>query len=198
MHASHAASTAASGISSWQSTASCGGSTTSPRSAFAPGATTISVSPAASTRISATPVGSADSSQLERDARLAQPRESFVGERVLPDCADHRHLGAEPRARDRLVRAFPARVAREGRARDRLTRPRQALAARDEVEVDRPDDRDAGLQAASARRSSTVEPSSVSRRSKRPAQSDERSGAASRLAAVASPSSARTSTASSR
>ena len=53
-------------------------------------------------------------------------------------------------------------------------------------------------QAASARRSSTVEPSSVSRRSKRPAHSDERSGAASRLAAVVSPSSARTRTASSR
>ena len=53
-------------------------------------------------------------------------------------------------------------------------------------------------QAARARRSSTVDPSSVSRRSKRPAQRDDRSGTASRLAAVASPSSARTSTASSR
>ncbi len=53
-------------------------------------------------------------------------------------------------------------------------------------------------QAASARRSSTVDPRSVSRRSNSPAQSDVRSGWASRLAAVASPSSARTSTASSR
>ena len=52
--------------------------------------------------------------------------------------------------------------------------------------------------AAKALRSSTVEPRSVSRRSKSPAQSDERSGAASRLAAVVSPSRARTSTASSR
>ena len=52
--------------------------------------------------------------------------------------------------------------------------------------------------AARALRSSTVEPRSVSRRSKSPAQSDERSGVASRLAAVASPSSARTRTASSR
>jgi hypothetical protein len=56
----------------------------------------------------------------------------------------------------------------------------------------------AAAQAARARRSSTVEPRSVSRRSNRPAQSEERSGAASMLAAVARPSSARTSTASSR
>jgi hypothetical protein len=53
-------------------------------------------------------------------------------------------------------------------------------------------------QAARARRSSTVDPRSVSRRSKSPAQSEERSGTASRLAAVARPSRARTSTASSR
>lgn len=53
-------------------------------------------------------------------------------------------------------------------------------------------------QAARARRSSTVDPSSVSCRSNSPAHKDERSGAASRLAAVESPSSARTSTASSR
>ena len=55
-----------------------------------------------------------------------------------------------------------------------------------------------GVYAASARRSSTVDPSSVSRRSKSPAQSDERSGAAPKLAAVPSPSKARTRTASSR
>jgi Glycosyl hydrolase family 99 len=53
-------------------------------------------------------------------------------------------------------------------------------------------------QAASARRSSTVEPSNVSRRSKSPAQRDDRSGAAPKLAAVPRPSSARTRTASSR
>lgn len=52
--------------------------------------------------------------------------------------------------------------------------------------------------AARARRSSTVDPSSVSRRSNSPAQSDERSGAASRAAAEPRPSSARTRTASSR
>ena len=56
----------------------------------------------------------------------------------------------------------------------------------------------AAAQAASARRSSTVEPRSVSRRSNSPAQSEDRSGAASRLAAVERPSRARTSTASSR
>ena len=57
VHSSHAARTASSGISSWQRTASCGGRSTAPRVAFAPGATAIVVSPSASTWISATPVG---------------------------------------------------------------------------------------------------------------------------------------------
>ena len=46
---SHAERTASSGTSSWQRTASCSGSSTSSRVQFAPGATTICVSPAAST-----------------------------------------------------------------------------------------------------------------------------------------------------
>ena len=54
------------------------------------------------------------------------------------------------------------------------------------------------LQAARARRSSSVRPSRFSRRSKRPAQSDERSGSEPSSAAARRPSRARTSTASSR
>ena len=74
----------------------------------------------------------------------------------------------------------------------RIVAPKKLVAELDSVATRCP------RQAASARRSSTVDPRSVSWRSKRPAHSDERSGAASRLAAVVSPSRARTSTASSR
>ena len=136
--------------------------------------------------------------ELQRDVGGAQPGERFLRERIAADRADERHVRAQSRARDRLVRALPAGHARERGSGHGLARSRQALAPRDEVEVDRPDDRDSWLHAARARRSSTVELKSVSRRSKSPAQSDERSGGASRLAAVARPSSARTSTASSR
>ena len=135
---------------------------------------------------------------LECDACAAKTGERLVGERIRADRTDHRHGRPEARARDSLICALSARVAREGRIRDRLAGPWEPLAPRDQVEVDRPDDGDPWSQAASARRSSTVEPSSVSRRSKSPAHSDERSGQASRLAAVARPSSARTRTASSR
>ena len=79
VHSSQAARTASSGISSWQRTASCGGSSTAPRVAFAPGATAIVVSPSASTWISATPVGSSLSLQHERHARRAKARERLVG-----------------------------------------------------------------------------------------------------------------------
>ncbi len=135
---------------------------------------------------------------LERDAGLPQPRKRFDGLGVSTDRADHGHLRAEPGARDGLIRTLPAGKPREGGSAERLARAREALAARHQVEVDRPDDGDAGRQAASARRSSMVDPRSVSCRSNSPAQRDERSGEASRLAAVASPSRARTSTASSR
>ena len=101
--------------------------------------------------------------------------------------------GTAPCAR-RLARR-PPRLGR-GELPDRRAEEARRSARR--LGEDRPDDRDPRSHAASARRSSTVEPRSVSWRSKSPAQSDERSGSASRLAAVARPSSARTSTASSR
>ena len=94
---------------------------------------------------------------------------------------------AEPGAGDGLVRALAALDAGERRAGDGLPRPRQPLDPRDEVEVDAADDGDARRSGASARRSSTVEPSRVSRRSNRPAQSDEASGGASSRAASERP-----------
>ena len=64
------AATASSGISSWQSTASARRQLERPSArAFAPGATTISFSPLASTRISATPVGASTRAAGERRRR---------------------------------------------------------------------------------------------------------------------------------
>ena len=68
--------------------------------------------------------------QVELDARLAEPGERLVGERVAADRADERHPGAEPRAGDGLVRALAAGEALERRAGDRLAGPRQRRAAR--------------------------------------------------------------------
>ncbi len=140
--------------------------------------------------------------ELELDAGGDEPAERLLGERVVPDGADHLHLRAELRRRDRLVCAFAAGVAAELARRDRLAGPRQALHARDEVEVDRPDDGEldgiAEIYAARARTSSCTRRSRFSRRSKRPAQSEPRSGLASNSTAADRPSSARISTASSR
>ena len=145
-------------------------------------------------------------SQVERDASLAQAGECLIGERVAADRRDQRHVGAQPRAGQRLVGPLAAGDARERGPDHGLPSARQPLDACHQVEVDRADDGDARCharpapiaQAASARRSSTVDPSSVSRRSKRPAQSVDGSGPASRRAASSRPCSARTSTASSR
>ena len=85
--------------------------------------------------------------ELERDAGVRSPASASSAIGVSTDRADHRHLRAEPRARDGLVRALPAGKARERRVGHGLARAREALAARDEVEVDRPDDGDARRQA---------------------------------------------------
>ena len=174
-----------------------------------------------STTMSAMPVGASAPLEVEFHIGLDERRQRLVRERVVSHGCDQANLGAEPGGSESLVGALTARNAGEGRAGDSLARPRQTLAPRDEIEVDRPDDRDprrhspscqleAGdfgqtvrsdrtcRYAASARTSSTVEPSSVSRRSNSPAQRDVRSGARSRRAASVSPSSARTRTASSR
>ena len=142
VHSSHAARTASSGISSWQRTASCGGRSTAPRVAFAPGATAIVVSPAASTWMSATPVGASVSSSTNPHACRAKARERLLGLRVAPDRRDHRHLGPEPRARDGLVRTLSPRQATERPAADGLARLGQPLDPHDEVEVHGTDDDD--------------------------------------------------------
>ena len=113
--------------------------------ALAPGATTIWFSPSLADddqRDTGRLVHAADA--VEVDAALFEQRQRLVGERVVADRTDHRHARAELRGRQCLVRALSARDALEGRARERLPRPREPLAAGDQVEVDRPDDRDRG------------------------------------------------------
>ena len=141
---SQAAITAASGISCWQSTASAGGSSKSPTASFAPGETTIVVSPSSSTVISATPVGAIRLVEIELDPRCSQPGERLGSERVAPDGADHANIRAEPGARNGLVRALAAGKPLERRAGHRLAGTGQRRAARDEIEVDRADDADPG------------------------------------------------------
>ena len=131
---SHAAMTASSGISCWQRTASAAAARSRRRAAFAPGETTIVVSPSASTVISATPVGASVSRTSSSTPGLAEPRERLVGECVPADGADERHPRAEPRAGDGLVRALAAGEARKlapvtvspgrGSAAQRTTRSR--------------------------------------------------------------------------
>src|SRR5581483_1015136 len=70
-----------------------------------------------------------------------EPPQRLVGEGVVADGADHRHVGAEPCGRDRLVRALAPGRAHELPAADRLTGARKAVDAEREVEVDRPHDR---------------------------------------------------------
>ena len=78
------------------------------------------------------------------DTCVVQALQRALGELVSPDAADHRHLGAEPRGGDGLIRTLSARDLRERGARDRLAGPRQPLRAGDEVEIDRADDGQAG------------------------------------------------------
>ena len=108
------------------------------RGLFAPGATTIVVSPSASTVISATPVGSANAATRARP-RLPAAQPSPPPRPDPVRLRDHPHLGAHSRGGDGLIRSLPARVSRERRAGDRLAGTRQPLGARDEIEVDRPD-----------------------------------------------------------
>ena len=74
--------------------------------------------------------------------RRSQPRERLLGERVGPrrrrPCEPWRRAARRPRPGSRPCRREPL----ERGAGDRLSGPRQAFDARDEVEVDRPDDRE--------------------------------------------------------
>ena len=183
--------TASSGISSWQSTASAAAARRSPSVAFAPGRDDDRRLARRVDRISATPVGASRLAQPRarrrpRAARRAPRRRTRRGRRRRP---------ASRRRRAARRRPPGSRPCRPGRARSvapvTVSPGRGSRShARDEVEVDRADDDDrwrrvtraqASPTAASAHaqgpRSSTVEPSSVSRRSKSPAQSEERSGA---------------------
>ena len=146
-----------------------------------PARPTIWFSPLASTRISATPVGTSTRRGRERQPFLPRraPRRaktSVPTEQTSVTSAPRRAqatawfapLPPGTRANVAPVTVSPARGRRSTRAtRSRLTVPTTVI--RTHVP------RAAGprAQAASARRSSTVEPSSVSRRSNRPAQSDD-------------------------
>ena len=83
-----------------------------------------------------------DLAEIERDPGLTQARQSLSGERIPPDGCHHADICAEPGARDGLVGALASREPFERRPGDGLAGARKHLAARDEVEVDRPDDRD--------------------------------------------------------
>ena len=168
-------------------------------SAFAPGTTTIWFSPSSATRISAIPVVPVRST-CQLDTGGVQPGSASSANASRPTAPTIRTRRPEPRCRHRLVRALAAREPLEARARDRLAGAWQDVDPRDQVEVDRPDDGqfDASPQAAMARRSSSARPSRFSRRSNRPAQSEPRSIADCQRTCDDSPSSARTSTASSR
>ena len=209
--------TASSGISSWQSTASRRhGSSTAPSSAFAPGATTISFSPLASTRISATPVGASAAASVELDPGLAQPGERLVGEGVVarrsrPAAlarrgARRRPPGSRPcrrgRARtSRPVTVSPGRGSRSQRAtRSRLTEPttRDARSTAPSYGLSPPAERPGGpTRRARAGRRRVGRAGSRAGRTGPPRARRGRARARAR-AASASPSSARTSTASSR
>ena len=215
---SHAEITASSGISCWQSTASEGASSKSPSRRFAPGETTIVVSPAASTVIRATPVGSSvsrtssstpasrspASASSANASRPTAPTNVTLAPRRAHATAWFAPLPPGNRASVAPLTVSPGRGSCSQRTtRSRLTEPttvmRGAGTGPSVLRVRlKPHPLPSVSYAARARRSSTVEPSNVSRRSKRPAHSDERSGELSRRAASARPSSARTSTASSR
>ncbi len=147
------------------------------------------------------PVVSADSTGGERREDAAG-RKTGNGSAVARDrdrsSPDHR-CSAAPRGVKPLSQNSGTTLATVCCKRFRSTADSCARVSRARALFLQPDSTpDWSAYAARARRSSTVELRSVSRRSKRPAQSEARSGTASMLAAVASPSSARTSTASSR
>ena len=77
--------------------------------AFAPGETTIVVSPSASMVIRATPVGCVDLAQIELDAGCSEPGECLRGERITADRSDQANIGTEARAGNRLVGSLAAR-----------------------------------------------------------------------------------------
>src|SRR5207237_1167337 len=86
------------------------------------------------------PARSPASERVEPHAGLLELAKRLAAEVVVAHARHEPDVGAQPRRRDRLVRALPAGHAVEGGAADRLPRPRQPLDARDEVEVDRADD----------------------------------------------------------
>ena len=150
-------------------------------SALAPGATTIWFSPSRvhEDQRDARSSPSARSDRA-RTPRLAQARpEPRRRTRRRRRCRRTRTSAPSRAAATAWFAPLPPGKARRTRAGDRLPRPRQPLAARDEVEVDR--EPTTGSRIASGgearARSSSARPSRFSRRSKRPAQSDERSGA---------------------
>ncbi len=85
-----------------------------------------------------------DRAKLERDTRSPHRSECLLGEGIAAHRPDERDVGSEEGTCDRLIRTLSPRHTREGRTADRFTSSGQSLAARDEVEVDRPDDGDAG------------------------------------------------------
>jgi hypothetical protein len=138
------------------------------------------VSPSASTRITAIPVGASDSTAAGRAVRSQRTCERRVGERIRPNRADHRHVGArDGRTRPpgwRPSRRIAVNLGRH--SRHGLTRPRRdAGTLRPMSRLIDPDDAILGPHAARARRSSTVEPGALSRRSRnRTAHATQRSG----------------------
>ena len=112
--------------------------------AFAPAPTAIWFSPAASTTISATPVGT-PSSTATPSTRTPSARSSssaVTAGVVVADGADERDVRAGPRRGDRGVGALAAAETLDARPDDRLARPGQPLRGDHEVDVDRADDDD--------------------------------------------------------
>ncbi len=132
--------TVSAGISCWHSTGSPGTSESSsgPSSAFAPGATTIVVSPSASTVMSATPVGASFGSQRSRTPASRSPASASPANTSFPTAPTMRTSAPSraaatawfapfppgPRENDAPVTVSPARGSRSLRTtRSRLIEP---------------------------------------------------------------------------
>ena len=111
--------------------------------ALAPATMVMAFWPAASTWISAMPVGPA-TLRTQRRSTFASSRagERRRREHVGADGARHRDACARPAGGERLVGALAARQRANDFAGDRLTRPREARDPRDQVEIDRAEDDD--------------------------------------------------------
>ena len=111
--------------------------------AFAPPATAIVFSPAASTVISATPVACPASSATGTvDGLSLEGRASLTTERVVPDRAHEHSRNPEAGSRDRLVAALATVMAIEPSAGDGFAGSGKTLDGHHEVHVDRADDDD--------------------------------------------------------